>query len=174
MKRQSAFSKPLIAAGVVCALLAAACGGATQGASRQAGSPAGPRDESVASFCKAFAKQYAGDNGLELLEGSERVSPKSDWLMRLSNVFQPSDSRFTAGYECRFLTGGGEDPAAGYAVDLILANTLEYAQYTQWERLQLVPITYLVDEERKRSGYGVFKYLKETESVPPAAAQAKQ
>lgn len=163
MKRQSAFSKSVFPAGFLCGLLVAAIGRTPLGANAQAASPAQPPGVCVASFCAAFAQQYAEDNGLDLLDGSYRVAPKSDWLMRLSNVFQPSDSRFTAGYDCRFTTSSAEDPVAGYSVDLLLANTLAFAEQTKWERLQLVPITYLVDEARKRSGYGVFKYLKETD-----------
>ena len=163
MKRQSAFSKSVFPAGFLCGLLVAAIGRAPLGANEQAAPPSQPPGVSVASFCRAFAQRYAEDNGQDLLDGSQRISPKSDWLMRLSNVFQPSDSRFTAGYDCRFTTSSAKDPVAAYSVDLLLTNTLAFAEHTKWERLQLVPITYLVDEARKRSGYGVFKYLKETD-----------
>ena len=42
---------------------------------------------------------------------------------------------------------------------MFLTKTLYFAGYTQWERLQIVPIERAVDEPNDRAGYGVFKYL---------------
>ena len=83
---------------------------------------------------------------------TERESVVVQWL---SNFFQPPGSRFTAGYDCWFRAGNGE--ARTFSVGLFLTETLAFARYTQWEKLQLIPITYVTDGDR--AGYGVFKYL---------------
>ena len=79
----------------------------------------------------------------------------------LSNVFAPSDSRFTAAYDCRFTARNGEGQVQAVSVEIFLTGTLEFAQYTQWKNLQIVPIEHVVDETRGRAEYGVFKYLEE-------------
>ena len=108
---------------------------------------------SVTSYCKAFAKAYAEANALDYRERSARTEKRSNVIKWLSNVFSPADSRFTAGYDCRFETTTGQRVSVG----LFLTGTREFAEYAQWEGLQLVPIRYVNDN--RRAGYGVFKYL---------------
>lgn len=50
----------------------------------------------VSGYCEEFARQYSEDNAIGYQEGSARVEKKSDIMRGLSNLFQPSDSRFTA------------------------------------------------------------------------------
>ncbi len=87
------------------------------------------------------------------------VARQSDAWMWLSNLFQPPGSRFVSGYRCRFSAVNESGEAQDVSVDLLLAETLSFAQYTQWPGLQIVPIEYVVDKANDRSGYGVFKYL---------------
>ena len=151
-------------------LLLAACGGVSPGETKMSELAAKRSGVSVAAYCEAFARQYVENHHLDLLADSVQVPPKSDWLRFLSNVFQPADSRFTAGYACRFSAMAGEDAVREFTVDILLTNTLRFAEHTQWERQQIVPITYLVDEARDRAGYGVFKYLEERADARPSGA----
>ena len=80
-------------------------------------------------------------------------------MMLIANVFQPSDSRFTAEYDCRFRVQDTEGRVHDVSVGVFLTKTLHFARYTQWKRLQIVPIEHVVDEASDRAGYGVFKYL---------------
>ena len=80
-------------------------------------------------------------------------------MMLITNVFQPADSRFTAEYDCRFRAKDAEGRVQDVSVGVLLTKTLDFARHTQWERLQVVPIEYVVDEANDRAGYGVFKYL---------------
>lgn len=140
-------------------LFLASCGGPAPGRSEEALAAGQAQGVSVAAYCEAFARQYALRHDLAYSQDSARTEAKSDFMRRLSNVFQPSDSKFTGGYACRFAAGAGGDTVSDFAVDIVLTNTREFAEHTQWERLQLVPIAHVVDEARDRSGYGVFKYL---------------
>lgn len=109
----------------------------------------------VARYCTNFAEVYARTNAFVLQDGSVRTERTSGIFLWISNFFQPPDSRFTAGYECRFRAGNGE--ARKFSVLILLTGTLAFARHTQWERLQLIPIAFLTDGDR--AGYGVFKYL---------------
>ena len=143
--------------------LLAACGAGSADGERAAG---GTRVESAGSvsvvrYCEKFAEAYLAGNAIESTGLSVRTEKKSDIMMRLSNVFQPSDSRFTAGYDCRFTARGGEGQVRTVSVGIFLTGTLEFAHYTQWKNLQIIPVEHVVDETRGRAGYGVFKYLEE-------------
>ena len=85
--------------------------------------------------------------------------PHSALFQGLSNLFQPPDSTFTAGYQCAFRARTQDGQAQTFSVSLLLTRTLSFAEHTQWERLQILPITYVTDETTGRAGYGVFKYL---------------
>ena len=113
----------------------------------------------VSGYCEKFARQYSEDNAIGYQEGSARVEKKSDIMRGLSNLFQPSDSRFTAGYACRFRAGIEGEQAQDYSVGLFLTGTLHFAEYTQWKQLQVIPIEHVIDQANDRAGYGVFKYL---------------
>ena len=45
------------------------------------------------------------------------------------------------------------------SVGVFLTRTLEFAEHTKWNGLQVIPVEYVVDETHGRAGYGVFKYL---------------
>ena len=143
--------------------LLAACGAGNADGERAAGGtriePAG--SVSVVRYCEQFAEAYLASNAIGYTGLSVRTEKKPDIMMRLSNVFQPSDSRFTAGYDCRFTARGGEGQFRTVSVGLFLAGTLEFAHYTKWKDLQMIPVEHVVDATRGRAGYGVFKYLKE-------------
>ena len=133
--------------------------GNSQGA-REGGSAHSRHGVTVSAYCEKFARQYSEDNAIGYEEGSARIEKKSDIMRVLSNLFQPSDSRFTSGYDCRFRAGIEGKQAQDYSVDLLLTETLHFAEYTQWKRLQVVPIEHVTDQTNDRAGYGVFKYLK--------------
>ena len=92
-------------------------------------------------------------------EQSVSLAPHSALFQGLSNLFQPPDSTFTAGHQCAFRARTQDGQAQTFSVSLLLTRTLSFAEHTQWERLQLLPITYVTDETTGRAGYGVFKYL---------------
>ena len=112
-------------------------------------------------YCEKFAKAYLNRNGIEHTGLAVQLEKKPGLMRLLSNAFSPSHSRFTAGYDCRFTAhGGGEEPRT-VSVGLFLTGTSEFAHYTKWKNLQIIPIEHVVDEAHGRAGYGVFKYLKE-------------
>ena len=114
---------------------------------------------SVVRYCEKFAEAYLESNAIDHTGLSVRTGKKPDLMQWLSNVFAPSDSRFTAGYDCRFTARNGEGQVRTVSVGIFLTGALEFAHYTQWKSLQIVPIEHVVDETRGRAGYGVFKYL---------------
>ena len=149
---------------ILCALpLLAACGaGSADGKRGAAGTPVEPADSvSVVRYCEKFAEAYLESRAVEYTGLSVRTEKKPGIMNWLSNVFSPSDSRFTAGYDCRFTARGGEGEVRTVSVGMFLTGTLEFAHYTQWKNLQIIPIEHVVDETRGRAGYGVFKYLEE-------------
>ena len=113
----------------------------------------------VTAYCREFARRYCALNALDCREDSARVEKRSDLMMRIGNLFSPADSRFTSGYDCRFRAGSQGGRAREVSVGLFLTGTRQFAEYTKWEDLQIIPVGYVVDEARDRSGYGVFKYL---------------
>ena len=115
----------------------------------------------IAEYCGAFAEAYAETKNSIVVPDSMRIKPRPRILRWMSNSFQPRNSRFVAGYRCRFATATAEEKHQKFAVYLYLTETLEFAERTQWERLQIIPIKRVQDTKRKRSGYGVFKYLEE-------------
>ena len=143
--------------------LLAACGAANADGQRTAGgrsmAPAG--SVSVERYCEQFAEAYLERNAVAYTGLSVRTEKKPDLMNWLSNVFQPSDSRFTSGYDCEFTARSGEGEVRTVSVGIFLTGTLEFAHYTKWKRLQLIPVEHVVDDARGRAGYGVFKYLEE-------------
>ena len=113
----------------------------------------------VLGYCEDFARKHAENNAIDYQENSARTEKKSDIKMHLSNLFSPSDSDFTSGYACHFQARKEDGPVRDISVGLFLTKTLHFAEYTQWEGLQVIPIEYVVDEANDRAGYGVFKYL---------------
>ena len=104
---------------------------------------------------------YLESNAIDYTGLSVRTEKKPDIMNWLSNVFQPSDSRFTAGYDCRFTARNDQGQVQAVAVGIFLTGMLEFARYTQWKNLQIIPVEHVVDEALGRAGYGVFKYLEE-------------
>ena len=142
-------------------VLLASCGAATENSGRveDTGSVASRSGVTVAAYCEKFAREYSKRKMLEHQDGSTTTGKRSDVMMLISNVFQPSDSRFTAEYDCRFRARDAQGRVHDVSVGVFLTKTLHFARYTQWERLQIVPIAYVVDGAKDRAGYGVFKYL---------------
>lgn len=112
----------------------------------------------VAGYCGAFARAFCGQQALAYQEHSVSIAPHSALYLGLSNLFQPPDSTFTAGYQCAFRAQTQDGQTRTFSVSLFLTRTLPFAEHTQWERLQILPITYVTDETTGRAGYGVFKY----------------
>ena len=115
----------------------------------------------VSGYCESFARKYSRNHAMDYRESSVKIENKSDILMHLSNIFQPSDSKFTSGYDCHFQAEGRQGEVHDIAVGIFLTKTLHFAEYTKWERLQIIPVEHVVDETNDRAGYGVFKYLEE-------------
>ena len=116
--------------------------------------------EAVSSYCARYAHAYAATHRVDLA-GEVRVRKAPAILRRLSNVFQPAGSRFVSGYRCRFATAASGGDNRSVSVGLYVAETREFAEYTQWKGLQTIPIARVEDERNGRTGYGVFKYLRE-------------
>ena len=114
----------------------------------------------VQAYCGDFAMRYAANNAVGYRRNSARTEMESGMSTWVSNIFQPPGSRFTAGYRCRFQTRDKEGEVREISVNIFLAETLHFAEYTKWQDLQIVPIKYVVDEVNDKKGYGVFKYLK--------------
>ena len=114
---------------------------------------------SVVRYCEQFAEAYLESQAIDYSDLSVQTEKKAEILTWLSNAFAPPDSRFTAGYECRFTAQTDQGQARTVAVGIFLTGTLEFAHYTKWPNLQLIPVEHVVDEVHGRTGYGVFKYL---------------
>ena len=114
---------------------------------------------SVVRYCEQFAEAYLESQAIDYSDLSVQTEKKAEFLTWLSNAFAPPDSRFTAGYDCRFTAQTDQGQARTVAVGLFLTGTLEFAHYTKWPNLQLIPVEHVVDEAHGRAGYGVFKYL---------------
>lgn len=113
----------------------------------------------VTEYCEQFARKYFHEHANRYLENSTKTKKILDVHRWISNLFSPSDSRFTSGYKCKFQTMNANGESQQFTVSLFLTNTLSFAEYTQWEDLQVLPIKYVVDSDNNRSGYGVFKYF---------------
>lgn len=120
----------------------------------------------VAAYCQDFARTFCDQEALTYQEQSVRVTPLSVVMRWLSNMFQPADSTFTAGYQCAFRAQTRDGQMQSVAVHLLLTKTAHFAEFTHWEGLQIIPITYVVDEATGRAGYGVFKYLEQETEFP--------
>ena len=113
---------------------------------------AGPRGGvPVAGYCEAFAQTFCEKQALDYQEHSVRTVKRSDVMLHLSNVFQPADSTFTAGYDCRFRARTRDGQGQAFSVGLFLTKTLHFARHTQWEELQIIPIAYVTDETGDRA-----------------------
>ena len=141
----------------------AACGaGSADGERAAGGTPvASAGSVSVVRYCEKFAEAYLESNAIEYTGLSVRTGKKPDLMKWFSNLFSPSDSRFTAGYDCRFTARDDQGEVRTVSVGIFLTGTLEFARYTQWKSLQIIPVEHVVDDTRGRAGYGVFKYLEE-------------
>lgn len=116
---------------------------------------------SVTDYCASFALAYEARHRVDLIPDSVRAEAASLFMRWTSNLFQPPGSRFTGGYRCRFAVRSSAGAREAVSVDLYLAETLAFAEHTQWEELQIVPVERVVDQANGRAGYGVFKYLRQ-------------
>ena len=116
----------------------------------------------VSKYCENFAIKYAKNNDVDYQKNSVQTEKEADLSMWISNVFQPSGSKFRAGYNCRFQIRSKEEDVHNVSVSIFLTETLSFAEHTSWKELHIIPIEYVVDEINVRAGYGVFKYLETT------------
>ncbi len=88
------------------------------------------------------------------VNGLDKNSSLTIWL---SNVFQPTDSRFHSNYTCRFHihVRGKEHPGS---LQLLLVRNRAFAEHTQWKRIQIINHGEVVDSKGDRY-YVVVKYL---------------
>ena len=141
-------------------VLASGCVGTSMHEPVKAGTPdAVGEPVAVFQYCERFAKAYTQMQGMDYRERSVRMGKKGDAMMWASNFFQPPDFRFTAGFDCQFQGRDAAGKVHNLAVGIFLTETLHFAEYTQWPKLQVIPIAYVLDETSRREGYGVFKYL---------------
>lgn len=143
--------------------LLAGCGvGNADGEQAQIGSPVESAGSvTVVRYCEKFAEQYLENEAIDYTDLSIRTEKQSDIMTGFSNVFQPPDSRFTAGYDCQFTARTVQGQVQTVSVGIFLTGTLEFANYTKWRDLQIIPVEHVVDGTHSRAGFGVFKYLKE-------------
>ena len=113
----------------------------------------------VPAYCERFAEAYSARLALEFVPDSVRSAKTPDLVTWISNRFQPPDARFVSAYACRFEATDARRRHRRVDVQLLLTQTRRFAEYTQWDDLQTIPIEYVVDEIDGRAGYGVFKYL---------------
>ena len=115
--------------------LLAACGAGSADGGRAAGGGRVEPDASVSvvRYCERFAEAYLESRAIDYTGLSVRTENKPDLMVWLSNAFSPSDSRFVAGYDCRFTTRNDEGQVRTDSVGLFLTGTLEFAHYTQME-----------------------------------------
>ena len=144
------------------AVALAACRAGTGEQAENGDLPLDPPDNSVSvsRYCEEFATTHSEANGFDYQAESASTERSSDARMWLQNAVQPADSRFTAGYVCTFQAMDEAD-VRRFSVRIYLTKTRSFAEHTQWERLQLVPIRHVLDETNAREGYGVFKYLRD-------------
>lgn len=116
-----------------------------------------PTENSPMSHCADFAQALAVDEGAAAR--GVRVGTESSALTHISNLAQPSGSRFLASYRCQFALEREGSDREQVSVGLYLVETRAFAEHTQWEDLQIVPIMRVTDSESGTTGYGVFKYL---------------
>ena len=119
------------------------------------------RAVAVPAYCASFAHAYAAQNTVDLDADSPRIEAGSALGGWMSNLFQPTGSRFLSGHRCTFETASSKRGRETVSVDILLAETRAFAEHTQWEDLQIVPIRRVLDEANDRAGYGVFKYLRQ-------------
>ena len=119
----------------------------------------------VAEYCERFAREYARESQVNYVEGSVQVHKKLGIGRIISNLFQPRDSRFVAGYDCHFQASGRNEFLQAYKVNIFLTGTRDFAEHTHWESLQVIPIAYVTDPASSQGGYGVFKYLDNSEII---------
>ncbi len=116
-------------------------------------------EEYCRSYARAVPERLLHRPADRYVVGSASVtrvrSPIGRWL---SNLFQPANSRFHAGYRCDFSITH-QDALHPASVQLLVANTLGYAEHTQWPHLQIIPIRAIDDPDNGRTGYVVVKYL---------------
>lgn len=117
------------------------------------------KNVSVESYCAEFVSVYSHRNEVVQDKDSVAVKRLPVVLKWLSNAFQPRDSRFVAGYRCSFATINEDGARESASVSIYLTETREFAEFTQWECLQIVPIRRIVNETDGSIGYGVIKYF---------------
>lgn len=117
--------------------------------------------KSAEDYCGNYAKAYANSKTYVLASDSIRVKKQGKITQSIFNRFQPSGSRFLAGFDCRFDATSTTGKRRRISVKLYVVETLEFAEFTQWERLQIIPIQEVEDTTTGLIGYGVFKYLKD-------------
>jgi len=114
------------------------------------------------AYCRSYAQAVPvallQQSDSYYIEGSAKIAQLMNISRWLSNLFQPPDSRFYAGYKCRFSIQQ-QDRTTAASVQLLLANTQIYANHTQWEHIQIIPIKAIDDTDNGRTGYIVVKYL---------------
>ena len=144
-------------------VLLAGCGAgnAQRPAADEGTSVASRHRVTVSGYCEKFAVRYCALNALEYQERSARADKRTDVMMWIANVFQPADSRFTSEYDCRFRARRQGERAQEISVGVYLTRTRDFAEYTKWKDLRIIPVEYVVDETYDRAGYGVFKYLED-------------
>ena len=123
-----------------------------------------PAYDSILRYCEQFAAAVPArllkSPGAHYDAGSARVvRPRlGNVVTRLSNTFQPPDSRFADAWQCTFSISMDGQPCAG-EVALPIAERAEFAEYTSWLRLVIVDGNRIVTAGGTTLGFATPKYF---------------
>ena len=120
------------------------------------------KGRSPKEYCESFATAYAQNLSSALVENSVTVEGEdiSDTVEKwATNFFQPHGSKFVTNYKCHFETTASSHTRSLVLVYLFLVETYHFANHTQDEEWQVIPIEYIIDPLKEKEGYAVFKFL---------------
>ena len=121
--------------------------------------------DSMLRYCERFAvatpARLLHSPGAHYIAGSARVfrTRLGDFVTRLENRFQPTDSRFVAAWQCTFSISLDDQTCTG-KVTLPIAARAEFAEYTSWPRLAIVEDNQIVTGSGATIGFATPKYFK--------------
>ena len=123
-----------------------------------------PAYAGVLRYCERFAvavpARLLQSPEASYVPGSARVGRTrlGDVVTHVSNVFQPADSRFAAGWQCTFSIALRGRRCDG-EVALPIAERAAFADYTSWPRLMIVDDHRIMSADSTTIGYATPKYF---------------
>ena len=106
-----------------------------------------------------LAEMYGGApvNGKAQVDEIHSTGLLENIMSSIGNIFQPPDSKFHSGYICEFHLDFKETELPG-SLRLLLVENKAFAEYTKWDRAQIVDIGEVTYSDQKY--YVVVKYIK--------------